>query len=178
MLRDSIEFQEPLFASNIDNLLSLPQRPETEGKESVSGSDNSLATSKKEPHKKSEIVFHDTIKAIKRSLASRGSSRHKLSVVEYSVIEQSEAGDIKFKTSPYRWVILALFCGLIMNELLMQVGFSAFVAQIQIAYDVEALPVVMLITVPTLLFAPVTLFATTVLAKWKINNLLKLAAVF
>ena len=157
-----VETSKPLFDSDVDNL-ALPQRYETSMVVPAS-------------HEK-DNVYHDTIKAVKRSLASRGSSRHKLSAIEFSVIEQTPTGDILFKTTPYRWFMLFLFCLLIVNVLMAQVGFSAFVLQIRAAYGAEKWQVLLLITSPTIFYAPITYVTTVLMADWKSHNLLKLAAI-
>ena len=76
------------------------------------------ASAAKDDCVENDLVYHNMIKDIKKSLASRGSSRHRLSAIEFSVLEQTKTGEIHFKTTPYRWVILALFCFLIVNVLM------------------------------------------------------------
>jgi len=35
--------------------------------------------------------------------------------IEFKKIDKTMSGNIQFKTTPYRWVILLIFCGLIIN---------------------------------------------------------------
>lgn len=64
------------------------------------------------------------------SMHSRGSTRHTISKVKFDKTEHTKSGRILFKTTPYRWVILLTFCGLIVNLTMQTVGFSSYVAQI------------------------------------------------
>ena len=109
-------------------------------------------------------------------MSSRGSSHHILSAVEYQQVDHTKSGRIKFTTTPYRWLILALFCGLILNLTMATVGFSSYVSQIKLAYGVDQWAVMALIFVPTVLYAPMNFASASFFSRWKIHHTLKLAA--
>ena len=102
--------------------------------------------------------------------------RHTLKAVDFKEIKHTKSGNIRFKTTPYRWLILLLFCGLILNLAMATVGFSSFVKQIKVAYGINKWPVVLLLVTPTILYAPMNFLSATLFAHTKINYVLKAAA--
>ena len=97
--------------------------------------------------------------------------------VNFSKTEHTKSGNIKFETTPYRWVILLTFCGLIVNLAMQTVGFSSYVAQVRLAYGISKWAAILLIVMPTILYAPMNFVAAWFFAHWKIDHVLKLAAV-
>ena len=111
------------------------------------------------------------------SFHSRGSTRHTVTKVKFSNVEHTKSGNIKFETTPYRWVILLTYCGLIINLSMQTVGFSSYVAQIRLVYGIETWATILIIVLPTLLYTPMNFVASWFYRHWMIHNVLRLAAV-
>jgi len=109
-------------------------------------------------------------------LVSKGSNRHKLSKVKFSEIEKTRSGRIQFKTTPYRWVILFGFCGLLLNLAMATVGLASYVAQIKTAFGTSQWSVILLMCMPNLLFAPMNFFSAWFFANFKVHHVLRVAA--
>lgn len=61
------------------------------------------------------------------SVASLGSQRHTVTKVKFSEIERTKSGGVQFKTTPYRWAIMFVFCSLFVNLCVAIVGFSSYI---------------------------------------------------
>ena len=118
------------------------------------------------------------VKNLRSSMASRGSTKHTLKQVKFDRIDHTKSGRVDFKVTPYRWIILALFCGLIFNLVCTTVGFASFVKQIKVAYQVESWAVLILIVIPTALYAIMNFAGASLFSHMKIHSVLKMAASF
>ena len=92
-------------------------------------------------------------------------------------MEMTKSGNIQFKTTPYRWVILMTFCGLFVNLTMAIVGLSGYVAQIKTAFGVDKWAVIFLITLPTVLYAPMNFAAAWAFAHYKVHHVLIMSAI-
>ena len=110
------------------------------------------------------------------SINTAGSPRHSFRKIDFSDQEMTKSGNIVFETVGYRWVILFVFCGLILNTAVITVGFSSYVAQIGKAYGVKKYAVITLMVLPTILYTPMNFLAAWCFSKWQINYVLRSAA--
>ena len=70
---------------------------------------------------------------------------------------KSDDGSQQFRASAYRWVILANFASVILNNAILTVGYAAIVSEISLAFGVASWWVLVLIAVPSMEFVPVSI---------------------
>ena len=90
---------------------------------------------------------------------------HRITAVEFEQVDMTKSGKIVFETVPYRWLIILVFSGLVVNVAWATVGFSSYVGQIRTAYGVSKWAVILVIIMPTILYAPINFSAA-----WFYNN--------
>ena len=108
----------------------------------------------------------------------KGSQLHKVDAVDFEEQEFTQSGRIQFKTTRYRWLVLAAFAGIILNLAVVIVGFSSFVKELKTAYNISnSLYIVVLIVQPMLLYVPFNFVAAWMFAHMKIHHTLLAAAI-
>lgn len=89
---------------------------------------------------------------------------------DFREIQQDECGEIVYKTTPYRWLILAVFCGILLNNCIAPVGFNAIANNLQVAFGISEWPVMLLLITPSLVYAPASYISVVCFGHWKIDN--------
>ena len=71
-----------------------------------------------------------------------------------------EDGEVEYKTTWYRWVILAVFAGMAFNANMIVASFNSLVDPIVIGFGVAETWIIVMMTVPHIIYAPLSLLVS------------------
>ena len=74
-----------------------------------------------------QLLKNNVVRSRASSVRSGGSVHHKITTVDFEQFDMTKSGKIVFETVPYRWAIILVFSGLVVNVAWATVGFSSYV---------------------------------------------------
>ena len=78
----------------------------------------------------------------------------------------------------YRWIILLNFSSVIFNNTLVTVGFAVLTSEVSLAFGVDQMWVVALITLPQVFYIPMSLVIAWMFNNLKTNHVVYIGALF